>query len=292
MWYRIKQSARLFAIVALITAGFTGTAWATDPVPDGGPNPYEATAPTGTWGMLPVGSSHWHAFRYEGGNSPITITLDAEPNNGATFSVWTADQAMRWLKDNKTEPVGRGTPNAFAKSDAFWTGSFNTAGTYYVREEQLGSQTSYVLLTITGAKVWYPAANPGGNPAVAQTAEVAAQTAVTAPVVGFGQWMTLEGRGEHWYAFTDKGKGKQIEIRLDAEPNDAVTFSVWTGEQYQRWAKGEKVEPVGRGTVNGYVKSDGFWSGNFNVAGTYYVRIEHSRASSCKVEISGKDVRY
>lgn len=72
-------------------------------------------------------------------------------------------------------------------------------------------------------------------------------------------------------------------ISLDSGPDSAVSFNVWTPEQWRQRDQGQVVEPVGRGTKNPFVSGDLSWTGNFTGLGTYYVEMRNR---------SGQDAEY
>ena len=46
-----------------------------------------------------------------------------------------------------------------------------------------------------------------------------------------GDWQALAAGETLWYSFEYAGDGSQIEVWLDAEPDESVTVGIWTGEQ-------------------------------------------------------------
>lgn len=112
-------------------------------------------SPFEQWMGMKGGHSHWEAFQYEGDDTNVEITLDAEPDEGATFSVWTAEQVRLYGLGEDVEPVGRGTPNEYAEGDLAWSGRFVQPGTYYVLVEHRGEAPSYCKLTLQGKDVWH-----------------------------------------------------------------------------------------------------------------------------------------
>ena len=59
-----------------------------------------------------------------------------------------------------------------------------------------------------------------------------------------GEWAQL-GEGEsQWYAFYYAGDGSQIQVQLQAEPQDSVDLTVWTPQEIERWALWLEVNPV------------------------------------------------
>jgi len=95
-----------------------------------------------------------------------------------------------------------------------------------------------------------------------------------------GDWESLDTGQDRWYAFEYAGDGSQIEIQLEtlpqeAVPGDEVNFEVWTPELIERWGLGQRVTPVGRGSSDSSAANKLLWSGNFDLAGTYYVAVEN-----------------
>jgi hypothetical protein len=137
-------------LVALPAAGASG--WGAD----------AATAPVNTWLPLDAGESPWYAFEYAGDGSQIEVRLQVQPEDSAGFVIWTPELIARWKLGKQVEPVGRGSDDPFAEGTLTWSGSFATAGTYYVVVEQADGQpgTSYYLLQVEGDGVSFPASAP------------------------------------------------------------------------------------------------------------------------------------
>jgi hypothetical protein len=89
-----------------------------------------------------------------------------------------------------------------------------------------------------------------------------------------GEWAQLGAGESTWYAFYYDGGGSQIQVQLQAEPEDSLGFTVWTPEEMERWRLGLEANPVGRGADDPYAEGALVWSGNFATAGTYYVVVE------------------
>jgi dipeptidyl aminopeptidase/acylaminoacyl peptidase len=89
-------------------------------------------------------------------------------------------------------------------------------------------------------------------------------------------WKTIGPGISRTYKFYYTGDGSQIQIHVDAVPEDGVTFELWTPENLHVWADGQKVEPVGRGANDPNLGPGLWWTGNFTTQGTYYVIVEHS----------------
>ena len=121
-----------------------------------------ATAPVNTWLPLDAGESPWYAFQYAGDGSQVEVRLQVQPEDSAGFVVWTPELIEKWGLGQHVEPIGRGSDDPFAEGTLTWSGSFTTAGTYYVVVEQADGQpgTSYYLLQIEGDGVSFPAPAP------------------------------------------------------------------------------------------------------------------------------------
>jgi TolB protein len=89
-----------------------------------------------------------------------------------------------------------------------------------------------------------------------------------------GEWEQLDGGEAHWVAFQYAGDGSQVEIRLQVEPHGSVGFAVWTPQEIRDRGLGLDAQPVGRGSADPFAEGSLVWSGNFAIAGTYYVVVE------------------
>lgn len=114
-------------------------------------------APLGKWTEIKQGETHWYSFRDEGDDSNIEAALNASPDNGATFEVWTPGQLRQWQDGDQFSPVGAGAKNQFKKADLFWSGSFVRSGNYFivVRHSGLVVGSTYYNLIVTGDDVSY-----------------------------------------------------------------------------------------------------------------------------------------
>ena len=100
-----------------------------------GSGPSNAFNSLGSGRSLAAGTQQWFAFQSAGDNSQIQIRLRNASNK--QFSVWT-QQDINNAGGNygaTANPVGRSTANSNFGGDQYWTGSFNTPGTYYVMVE-------------------------------------------------------------------------------------------------------------------------------------------------------------
>jgi hypothetical protein len=183
MEHRKQIAGILLALTTILVV--VGHAAATSPA---GTGPDDALTPGGDWQPLGAGESRWYAFQYTGDSSQVEIRMEVVPAESAAFAVWTPEEIQRWKLGLKVEPVGRGSADPFAAGTLLWSGSFPTAGTYYVVVEHAGSGsgTSYYLLTVRGDGVSLskpaPAATPQPKPAKPQ-AEAVAPPAATSRLV-------------------------------------------------------------------------------------------------------------
>jgi hypothetical protein len=108
------------------------------------------------------------------------------------------------------------------------------------------------------------------------------------------QWMTLNAGQQHFYAFRYSGDESNINVRVSADPQNAIEFAVWTPGQFRQWQGSENFEPIGRGTSNPDLENNLFWQGNFTFEGTYYVVVRNlSQArASYNLTIDGNGVSF
>ncbi len=166
---RTTTWATLLALVALLAASLLPAAASADLLAGTGPN--DAVALPGDWQPLSPGDSHWYAFDYQGDGSQIQVRLEAAPEDGATFALWTPEAIRRWGLGLEADPIGRGSTDPAAGTALVWSGKFTTSGTYYVVVEHQNnpSGTSYYLLEVSGDGVMDP-----GTKAAAEASEAAA----------------------------------------------------------------------------------------------------------------------
>jgi hypothetical protein len=255
----------------------------------------------GEWEPLAAGESRVVSFEYLGDGSQIEIRMYVDAVDNAAFSVWTPEQLRQLAAGEEVEPVGRGSVDPYTGCCLIWSGSFGEGGTYQVALDGVGSGTAYYQIEITGDSVWVLESDSGANaPEDGQTPEVGAETAEGAEAAASGvtggtgpddaltagdEYVSLPVGETLWYLFECAGDGSEIEVWLDAEPDDSVTFSIWTKEQVKQWAAGEEVSPVGRGTANDYESGDLFWAGTFCIPGKYYIVIENGSAADASFQL-------
>lgn len=253
-------------------------------------------------------------------SSGIEVLLDSEPDESIAFSVWTPRNIHEWVAGEEVEPVGRGGEDESAPGDLIWSGTFEEPGTYYVVVEHTGQgpDTAYYALEIRGRDVTLtaPTATTGKADGAADT-EGDLTTDKGGAAVGTGpdnalapsaEWTAISEGDVYWYAFDYRGRHEfeededdedvavwiatPVHIWLDAEPDGAVAFGIWTEEQVRLWSLGEEVDPVGRGTENENELGDLSWAGSLGNPGRYYVMVEHqgTEPGSFRLNISGEDV--
>jgi hypothetical protein len=250
-------------------------------------------------------------------SSKIQVLLDSDPDDAVSFAIWTPDNVRRWGLGEEVEPVGRGTENEHTAGDLCWCGTFEEPGTYYVIVENDSAGPASYVLTIDGEDISFAApVREVEEAAVEAEPEMAAEaerTGGTGPgdalaagegwvelAPGETVWYTVDYRGHHRYVEDEEDEDEveaiwtssNIQVLLDSEPDDAVTFAVWTPEIVRRWGLGEEIDPVGRGTENEHTAGDLCWCGTFEEPGIYYVVVENEGSAPAffQLTITGEDV--
>jgi hypothetical protein len=256
-------------------------------------------------------------------SSNIDVRMDVEPDGGATFRVITPDQMAAWMAGEDLESCGCGTENDYDPYDLTWSGNFGEPGTYYLLVDYSGNGTDPVFysLDISGQDVTSEPP-PTEEAAAAESVEPAAGEAIEAVAAGGtgpadalapdDAWVSLPAGGTLWYAFDYHGhhdfpKAKEDEdkpdpvwiaseatVSLDSEPDESVTFGIWSDEQVRLWLAGEEYTPIGQGTPSDYDPGDLNWSGSFGGPGRFYVVVENisSGPATFLLAIGGQDVTY
>jgi len=94
-----------------------------------------------------------------------------------------------------------------------------------------------------------------------------------------GSATTLNPGASAWYGFVYAGDASPINIALNAQGQSGLAFSVWTPERIAQYEAGQAVDPIGRGAENPDVAgADLFWTGSFDLPGTYHVWVENASA--------------
>jgi hypothetical protein len=289
------MSRRLFASIVVVAMAslliMPGVAAAA-----AGTSPSDAYAPDGAWRQINRGQSQWYSFRYDGKDEQILVKMDAKPSDGAMFMVMTPEQVRQWEKTGEEKSCGCSSEDMYVSADRSWSGSFNIPGTYYIMVKHSGNHatpTDYSL-TVSGKGVSVPEAARSVAPAGVMAPAPAPAAKAVEEMSPFEDWMAMPGGTSHWETFHYDEINSQVELVMDAEPNNAVSFSVWTPEQVRRYSLGEDVQPVGRGTKNEDAPGDVSWSGSFTSPGTYYVRVEHlgQGTSYCKLALKGDNAWF
>jgi hypothetical protein len=202
---RQHRVTRVMLIIGiLVSGGLAGISTASA----AGTGPADALAPVNTWQPLENNQRLWYAFNYAGDGSQIQIELQVEPEGGATFEVWTPDLIWYWSIGKDVEPIGRGSDDPFTEGKLIWSGSFATAGTYYVVVEHSGSVKSYYLLDVSGDGVTLPESTPTPTPETAQAeAQPRAQVAPLGNLSGKLVFQTTYGGP--FYTINVNGTGLQ-----------------------------------------------------------------------------------
>jgi dipeptidyl aminopeptidase/acylaminoacyl peptidase len=192
----------LLAIVVLLAGSVAATAAA------GGTGPDDALVPDSDWHPLAPADSLWYGFQYAGDGSQIQVRLDAEPDDGATFEVWTPDGIRRWGAGLEADPVGRGGTDPAAPGALVWSGNFNEPGSYYVVVEHAGNpaSTNYYQLTVSGDGVTLSATPPAPT---AMPAPTGPQTRPAPPSKATGRLVFQTHVGGGIYTINVDGSGLQ-----------------------------------------------------------------------------------
>ena len=155
-----------------------------------------------------------------------------------------------------------------------------------MRVDNTGSAPIYYSLSVNGGSVSMlpgaavasaPAMTTGSAapaaPAVAAASGVNPETALTVD----GNAFTLQPGATVWYGFKYAGDASQIQVILNAQGQTGLAFGVWTPDLIKQYEAGQAVEPIGRGSANVDVPgADLFWTGNFDLAATYFVRVDNT----------------
>lgn len=133
----MKNIGRTLAFVlvfSLVTAaGFTFTQPAQADVFT--PRQQIVNALNQNWRILREGEADWYILYHRGGEFPVHVWMDVEPNEGAGFYVFRAEDAeaiMSGANYLDFDAVGAGTPNEFEPGYLFWRGVIPHSGTFYV----------------------------------------------------------------------------------------------------------------------------------------------------------------
>lgn len=278
---KIRRKAVALVLSALIVMTSAVAAFAAT-------GPESATAPGDGWVTIQAGESHWYTFRDEGDNGQINVEMDVDGSAG--FAVYTPAQVTAWQNGGDLDSVGIGTSNGNVSADLLWAGNFNQSGDYYVVVSQRNSGSSSYQLRISGADVWFPV--PAAE-MIASTPAMASESVADSPSTPAStEPNALLPGAEAVVSFDYDGKADQILVSLDSDPDSAISFSVWTPNEWQRRSKGQDVSPIGRGTANDLVVGDLSWSGNFVESGTYYLILTNgsSQNANYTLTISGDGV--
>jgi hypothetical protein len=266
--------------------------------------------------VITQGEQHWFTFGHRGGNAPVHIWMDADPNEGAGFSVFTAEDAMNIMAGGDRQqinPIGAGTPNPLEPGWLFWRGQMEQPGDFYVLiEHGWAEPVAYDIFAfgpgVTAAgtqQVQRTAVTPAATPTPRATPAPHATPTPQAVMDGYpgfpitlpgqivaldnppvGQWLAqnqfMINQGEvHWFAFKHEGGGLPMHIWMDPEPNEGAGFTIYREEDamnIMRGADRRTIQPVGAGTANPNEPGWLFWRTESDIGGRYYVLVNHGWA--------------
>lgn len=211
MWKRILTLSGLIGFLFLTTA-FVQAA--------GGSGPADALWPSGTAAAVGPHSALWYRFDVGGKKAAVTATVDAQGAAGLRLAVYTPDQIQAWQNGDALKAIGAGSANE--THDLFWTGVFNTAGTYYAVIYNDSGATVMATVQVTGDSVTTSArsttsANPVTPTALKNTAAAAGQTLS-------GKLVFVDASGGNVYTVNGDGTNLQhISFGMDPQWNHAGT---------------------------------------------------------------------
>jgi uncharacterized protein YgiM (DUF1202 family) len=101
------------------------------------------------WRTIGQGQTQWFAFSHPGDDQPVQIWMNVDPDNAATFRIFTEDNAQSIMAGANPDDfidIGRGTPNPNEPADLFWRGAFGENGRFFVMITNTGpGDTSYSI---------------------------------------------------------------------------------------------------------------------------------------------------
>jgi len=107
----------------------------------------------GDWRVISDGETHWYTFQYRGGELPVHVWMDVEPDKGAVFNILDQETALSVLAGvapNVVNAIGRGTSNPVEPGYLFWRADFPEADIFYVMVQHEG-QPGDVVYSIHAA---------------------------------------------------------------------------------------------------------------------------------------------
>jgi hypothetical protein len=221
----------LSLVISGLALAFAPDVSAIGPPGTKGTGPDDALLPSGEWERLEPGETLWYGFQYRGDGSQIEIQMEVEPYEGATFAIWTPEAIQRWGLGLEAGPVGRGSADPSTPAGLFWTGSFTTAGVYYVVVEHSGEQPgpSWYRLEVRGDGVSL------SSPAAARPTPKPAQPRAAALPEPSGRLVFQTSYGGDFYTINVDGSGlRRITDGIDPiwspaplEGGQQIAFTRW-----------------------------------------------------------------
>lgn len=222
------------------------------------------------------GGSAWVAFDYSGGNEPIEIWIDSA-NDGVTFAVWTTAQ----LAADDSDPIGRGSDSDYTAGDAYWTGEFTDAGSYYIEVQNPGGAADTFSLYlqsdgVTAKSTLEPVAmeesevieGEGGGGLITASENLVTVSESATPTLE--QWQAIAPGETVWFTVAYAGDDAAVEVWAESDSSD-IAFAVYTNDQFANDS-----DPVGRGSDSDFTPGDLFWTGNFPLPDTLHIAVTNN----------------
>jgi uncharacterized protein YraI len=105
------------------------------------------------WHVIKQGETQWYTFQYRGGNLPVHVWMDVEPDQGAIFNILdqeTAKAILAGVAPQVVNAVGRGMPNPVEPGYLLWQSDFPEADTYYVMVQYKGPGNVVYAIHVAG----------------------------------------------------------------------------------------------------------------------------------------------
>jgi TolB protein len=131
------------------------------------------------------------------------------------------------------------------------------------------------------ASVAFAGAPTGGSPLDALMVPTDWQTIAPNASLWFYFDYWLDTAGPAPRARSSAPTRSKVDVIVDANHFEAIQFAIYTPALAQDWLRESTTLPIGRGTTyrdtrTGFIVHDLYWSGAFNVAGRYFIRVTNN----------------